>query len=90
MLSLCLCLPSEYDTCQVMEEDMAQPGYIMEYTKVDTQRFLLRQRRNRVYATADVSTGQCQQDYAAKMRATLASLESDMTCPSSHWRMREC
>jgi hypothetical protein len=64
---------------QVMEKDLAELGYIMEWGKVDAKDLLLPQRRNRIYATADVNSGQEASLYAQAMRATMESLKSDVT-----------
>lgn len=60
-----------------MEKDMQNLGYTMEYGKVDAQNYLLPQRRNRIYATADVSLGPDAQAYADAMQATMDDLASD-------------
>ena len=60
-----------------MQNDLEPLGYVLEYGKVDTQNFLLPQRRNRIYATADVSLGQTAHDYGCAMQATMDQLASD-------------
>ena len=61
-----------------MEADLEKLGYVLEYGRVDTQDFLLPQRRNRIYATADVSNGQCPKQYAEAMASTMAAFQSDL------------
>ena len=62
---------------QVMKHDLEALGYVLEYGKINTQDYLLPQRRNRVYATADVSTGQDGNDYSKRMKDTMEDLASD-------------
>lgn len=59
-----------------MAKDLEELGYVMEHALVDTQNYLLRQRRNRVYATADVSNGQSAAPYGEKMEETMQALGS--------------
>lgn len=66
---------------QVMEKDLFEMGYILEYSKVDAQSYLLPQRRNRVYASIDVCDGQDANDYASKMKRTMDDLSSDVHVP---------
>lgn len=62
---------------QVVKRDVDQLGYICEFEKVDTQNYLLRQRRNRVWGTCDLSSGQSMEEYQKNMAATMSSLSSD-------------
>eukprot|EP00435_Cladocopium_sp_Y103_P048340 s1070_g14.t1 len=64
---------------QVVEKDLQQLGYVMEWGKVDAKDLLLPQRRNRVYATCDVNSGQDPAEYTKAMRSTMESLRSDLT-----------
>ena len=60
-----------------MQNDLETLGYVLEFGKVDTQNYLLPQRRNRIYATADVSMGQNVESYAKAMQTTMDDLSSD-------------
>lgn len=61
-----------------MQKDFATRGYVLEWDKLDAQWFLLRQRRNRVWATLDVNAGQCVDDYSKRMKSTVRSMASDV------------
>ena len=60
-----------------MQHDLEQLGYVLEYNRVDTQDYLLPQRRNRIYATADVGNGQCAKSYHLAMQKTMDAMASD-------------
>ena len=64
-----------------MKRDLAELGYVFEWTKVDAQNYLLPQRRNRVYATGDVNSGQNAADYQRHMRETMEMMSSDALIP---------
>ena len=66
---------------QVMTKDLGELGYVVEHSKIDAQDYLLPQRRNRVYALADINAGQCSQSFAQKMKATMESMASDVLLP---------
>lgn len=68
---------------QVMAKDFEKLGYIMEYDILDAQWFLLRQRRNRVWATMDLNSGQNSIGYKTNMKNTVRSLASDVLFPFS-------
>ena len=70
--------PAPVDT---VREDMCSKGYVWECAKLDARDFLLRQRRGRVYGTADINSGQDQEVYAREMARTLESLKSDVLFP---------
>ena len=55
----------------------------MEHDIIDAQSYLLRQRRNRVWATMDLNSGQCAETYAENMKATMRNLASDVHFPFS-------
>eukprot|EP00438_Fugacium_kawagutii_P014416 Skav236071 [mRNA] locus=scaffold2211:153024:160283:+ [translate_table: standard] len=65
----------------VMREDMHNLGYVMEWSKMSAQDYILPQRRNRVYATADIHGGQCAMSYHEHMKTTLQSMASDALLP---------
>lgn len=56
---------------------MSELGYIFEFDKLDAQWFSLRQRRNRIWATCDLNSGQCPDEYAERMHETVRSMASD-------------
>eukprot|EP00435_Cladocopium_sp_Y103_P063665 s286_g25.t1 len=66
---------------QDMQEDFDARGYCFEWCRLDSQEFLLRQRRNRVWATADVSRGQDSAEYGRLMLKTVRSLASEERFP---------
>ena len=66
---------------QKVAEDMDVLGYVFEWTKVDAQNYLLRQRRNRVYGSADLNSGQDAKSYAEAMEKTMRRMESDVRFP---------
>ena len=65
-------------TWQVVTSDFKELGYVFQYSKLDARRFLLPQRRTRVYGTADLDEGQSQQDFRQLMSETLSDLSSDI------------
>ena len=71
----------EYVSDQVMKNDLDMLGYVMEFCKVDTKNYLLPQRRNRVYATADVGNGQNACEYEKNMQKTMEALSSGILIP---------
>lgn len=66
---------------KVMKEHMADLGYILEYEQVDAQWFLLRQRRNRVWATLDLDGGQDEKEFRAGMRRVVHAMASHALFP---------
>ena len=66
---------------QVMQSDLDSLGYVLEYGGVDSKNYLLPQRRNRIYATADVGHGQCADEYGKKMKKTMDALASEFRIP---------
>ena len=74
-------LPHIIFLIQDMQKDFATRGYVVEWDKLDAQWFLLRQRRNRVWATCDVNAGQCADEYAKNMKSTVRSMASDVLFP---------
>lgn len=71
----------DYFPGQVMQNDLDTLGYVLEHGRVDSKHFLLPQRRNRVYATADVGNGQCASMYKYNMEKTMQAMSSDSTIP---------
>ena len=63
---------------KVMASDMQNLGYLFEWGKVDAQQFLLPQRRNRIYATADLNAGQDQKEYQERMTESMRNMASDV------------
>ena len=63
--------------CQVVERDLKKLGYVFQYSKLDTQNYLLLQRRNRVYGLGDLDDGQDPNLLKKKMAATLADMSSN-------------
>ncbi len=61
----------------MIASDLKQLGYVFQWSKLDAQQYLLLQRRNRVYGTADLDEGQDSQTFFDKMADTLASLSGD-------------
>ena len=76
-----MCLPNASE--QVMKKDFGDLGYIMEHQIADAQWYLLRQRRNRVWATFDINSGQSAETYGADMTRTMKSMASDVQFPFS-------
>ena len=74
-------LQIEYFPHQVMQSDLSSMGYVVEYGGVDSKNYLLPQRRNRIYATADVDNGQCMNEYQNRMRKTMEAMSSDFIIP---------
>jgi hypothetical protein len=70
--------PAQVDN---INRDMNEMGYLWEVGKTDARDFLLRQRRTRVYGTADLNYGQSEPVYQARMAATMSSMKSDMHFP---------
>ena len=66
---------------QDMQEDFDARGYCFEWCRLDSQEYLLRQRRNRVWATADVSRGQDSAEYGKLMLKTVRSLATENLFP---------
>ena len=60
---------------------MTDLGYILEYEQVDAQWFLLRQRRNRVWATLDLAGGQDQEEFRAAMKRSVHAMASKTLFP---------
>ena len=58
---------------------MASLGYTFQHKKLDAQHYLLPQRRNRVYALADVKSGRAPLDLQSAMGQTLTDLASDVS-----------
>lgn len=61
----------------MITSDLKELGYVFQWSKLDAQQYLLLQRRNRVYGTADLDEGQDSQTFFDKMADTLASLSGD-------------
>ena len=66
---------------QDMTADLHGRGLIFEWDRVDSQDYLLRQRRNRVWGTADVDRGQDQETYSKLMKQTMRSMASSDSFP---------
>ena len=64
-----------------MQSDLDSLGYVLEHGAVDSQCFLLPQRRNRIYATADLSNGQCASEYGKNMQKSMDAMSSDIIIP---------
>ena len=64
-----------------MANDLSALGYTCEFQRLDAQRFLLRQRRKRIWGTADL-TSSASKTYGERMAQTVRCLESDMKFPS--------
>ena len=59
------------DLVQVVQDDLANMGYIFAWQKLDAQSFLLRQRRTRVWGVADLMGEASQHDFQKRMKHTL-------------------
>ena len=66
---------------EVMEKDMLDLGYLMEYQLLDASSFLVRQRRNRVWATLDINNGQDCQEFRAGMKRSVGAMASKFLFP---------
>lgn len=64
-----------------MTDHLKSLGYVFQYSKMDAQSYLLTQRRNRVYGTADIDQGQDAQLFRKRMSETLATMASDLRFP---------
>ena len=65
---------------EVVEKELQARGRTVEHKQVDSRRFLVPQRRNRVYGSADLGGDE---DYPAKVAATSAALENSIQMPMS-------
>ena len=63
-----------------MKEDLARLGYTFEFQRLDAQKFLVRQRRNRIWGSADVSIPDAE-TYGQHMASTVRSVQSDNLFP---------
>ena len=63
-----------------MKDDLAGLGYTFEFQRLDAQKFLVRQRRNRIWGSADVR-GPDADTYGERMASTVRSLQSDCLFP---------
>ena len=61
---------------------MSDLGYLMEYQLLDAQSFLLRQRRNRVWATLDVAGGQDCDVFRAGVKRSVEAMASKRLFPA--------
>ena len=59
------------DLVQVVQDDLANMGYIFAWQKLHAQSFLLRQRRTRVWGVADLMCEASQHDFQKRMKHTL-------------------
>ena len=66
---------------QDMAEDFRELGFVFEWQRLDSQDFLVRQRRNRVWGTADICRSQNEQEYSKNMQQTIQSLKSTSHFP---------
>ena len=67
-------LPAPVD---IVSSDMAELGYSFEYQKVDSQKYLVRQRRNRVWGSANLQTCNTPGQYDVLMEKTMGALAAD-------------
>ena len=65
---------------EVVEKELQARGRTVEHRLFDSRRFLVPQRRNRVYGSADLGGDE---DYPAKVAATSAALENSIQMPMS-------
>ena len=65
---------------EVVEKELQARGRTVEHRVFDSRRFLVPQRRNRVYGSADLGGDE---DYPAKVAATSATLENSIQMPMS-------
>ena len=65
---------------EVVEKELQARGRTVEHRSFDSRRFLVPQRRNRVYGSADLGGDE---DYPAKVAATSAALENSIQMPMS-------
>ena len=63
-----------------MRKDLLDLGFVFEYQRLDAQKFLVRQRRNRIWGTADV-VGPNASEYGERMAQTVQSMQSDCLFP---------
>lgn len=61
----------------MMARDLKQLGYVFQHSKVDSQNYLLLQRRNRVYGLGDLDCGQSSGDLAKRLLTTMLDLASE-------------
>ena len=62
---------------EIVSSDMAELGYSFEYQKVDSQKYLVRQRRNRVWGSANLQTCDTPDQYDVLMKKTMGALAAD-------------
>ena len=65
---------------EVVEKELQARDRTVEHRVFDSRRFLVPQRRNRVYGSADLGGDE---DYPAKVAATSAALENSIQMPMS-------
>ena len=65
---------------EVVEKELQARGRTVEHRSFDSRRFLVPQRRNRVYGSADLGGDE---DYPAKVAATSAALQNSIQMPMS-------
>ncbi|CAK9018622.1 unnamed protein product [Durusdinium trenchii] len=72
---------------EVVKEDVEALGYRFAFNKVDSQHFLVRQRRNRVYGVAETHCGstRAEGEFDRMLSGALSSLQTHF-----HFRMEEC
>lgn len=58
--------------------DLKELGYLFQWSRLDAQKFLLLQRRNRIYGTGDLDEGQNREAFCSKMSKTLESMAGDL------------
>ena len=66
---------------QVIKRDLKDRGYLFQWSKMDAQQYLLRQRRNRVYGCADLDEGQDAKLFCQNMQSTIENMASDVSFP---------
>lgn len=70
---------------EVLKTDVTDLGYKVASQIVDSQKFVVRQRRNRLYACMELDRGLGLADFPSHFAATLKSLQTDL-----HFPMEEC
>lgn len=63
----------------MISKDLKNMGYMFQWSKLDAARYLLTQRRNRVYVTGDLDHGQDFEEFSLRMRETLMNLSGEST-----------
>ena len=70
---------------EIVTEDMSELGYVFEYQRVDSQKYLVRQRRNRVWGSANLRNSATQDEYHVAMKTTM-----DMLASEHHFDFSKC